>query len=77
MQKVCYISKKILSTDKNDENVFKLYYKVRDHCHYTGKLREAAHSVCNLIYKTLKKILVTFHSGSTYDCHFIFNQLAK
>ena len=33
MQKVCYICKKIFSTDKNDENIFKLYHKVRDHCH--------------------------------------------
>ena len=35
MQKVCCICKKIFSTDKNDKNVFKLHYKVRDHCHYT------------------------------------------
>ena len=33
MQKVCYMYKKIFSTDKNDENAFKLYHKVRDHCH--------------------------------------------
>ena len=26
----------------------KLYQKVRDHCHYTEKLREAAHGICNL-----------------------------
>ena len=25
--------------------------KVRDHCHYTGKFRGAAHNVCNLKYK--------------------------
>ena len=35
MQKVCYICKKRFNTDKNDENAFKLYHKVRDHCHYT------------------------------------------
>ena len=34
-----YICKKIFSHEKNDENVFKLYHKVRNHCHYTGKLR--------------------------------------
>ena len=39
-QKVCYICKKEFSTDKNDKNIFKLYHKVRDHCHYTGKLGE-------------------------------------
>ena len=77
MQKVCYICKKIFSTDKNDKNVFKLYHKVRDHCHYTGKFRGAAHSICNLRYKSPKEILIIFHNGSTYDYHFIINQLAK
>ena len=77
MQKVCYICKKIFSTDKNDKNVFKLYHKVRDHCHYTGKFRGAAHSICNLRYKTPKEIQVVFHNGSTYDYHFILKQLSK
>ena len=36
-QKVCYIFKKEFNTDENDKNAFKLYHKVRDHCHYTGK----------------------------------------
>ena len=47
-QKACYICKKELNTDKNDETAFKLYHKLRYHCHYTGKYREAAHSICNL-----------------------------
>ena len=76
-QKVCYISKKEFSTDENDKNEFKLYHKVRDHCHYTGKFRGAAHSICNLRYKTPKEIPVVFHNGSTYDYHFIINKLAK
>ena len=42
--KVCYICKKEFSMDNK-------YYKVRDHCHYTGKFRGAAHSICNLRYK--------------------------
>ena len=29
-------------------------YKVRDHSHYSGKCRSAAHNVCNLRYKTPK-----------------------
>ena len=53
-QKVCYTCKKEFSADENDKNAFKLYYKVRDHCHYTGKFRGAAHSICNLRYKTSK-----------------------
>ena len=28
-----------------------MYHKIRDHCHYTGKYRGAAHDICNLRYK--------------------------
>ena len=47
-QNVCHIHKKEFASDKNDKNVFKIYHKARDHCHYTGKFRRAAHSICNL-----------------------------
>ena len=77
MQNVCYSCKKIFSTDKSDKNVFKLYHKIRGHSHYTRKFRGAAHGICNLRYKTPKKIPVVFLNGSTYDYHFIINQLAK
>ena len=53
------------------------YHKVRDHCHYTGKLRGAAHSICNLRYKVPKKIPVVFHNDSTYDYHFLITQLVE
>ena len=59
------------------KNEFKLNQKVRDHCHYTGKYRGAAHSICNLRYKIPKEIPVVFHNGSTYDYHFIIKQLAR
>ena len=49
--------------------------KVKDHCHYIGKFRGAAHSKCNLNYKIQKEILVIIHN-TTYDIHFIINQLA-
>ena len=77
MPKVCCICRKIFSTDKNVKNVFKPYHKIRDHCNYTRKFRIAAHSICNLSYKTPKKIQVVFHNDSTNDYHFIINQLAK
>ena len=68
---------KKLSNDKNDEKSFKIYHKVRDHCHYTGQFRGAAHSICNLKYKTAKEIPVAFQNGSKYDYHFIMEELAK
>ena len=70
-QKVCYICKK--EFDKND----KKNYKVRDHCHYTGKYRGAAHNICNLRYKIPKEIPIVFHNDSTYDYHFIIKELVK
>ena len=71
-----YVKKKI-NTDENDKNAFKLYHKVRDHCHYTENFRGAAHITCDLRCKPPKEIPVLFHNGSTYDYHFIINQLAK
>ena len=70
-QKVCYICKK--EFDKSD----KKHYKVRDHCHYTGKYRGAAHNICNLRYKIPKEIPIVFHNGSTYDYHFIIKEQVK
>ena len=60
--------------DKDDEND-KEYRKVRDHCHYTGKFRGAAHNNWNLRYKIPKEIPIVFHNGSIYDYHFKIEQL--
>ena len=35
-QKLCDICKKDFCYDKNEKNKFKLYQRVKDHCHYTG-----------------------------------------
>ena len=51
--------------------------KVRDHGHYTGKYRDAAHSKWNLEYAIVKEIPVLFHNGSVYDYHFIMKYLAR
>ena len=61
-QQVWYICKKRFSTDDGK----KRYFKVKDHCHFTGKYRGAAHDICNLRYKISKEIPVVFHNGSTY-----------
>ena len=70
-QKIYYICKR--EFNNNDEK----QQKLRDHCHYTGKYRGAAHNICNLRYKVPKEIPVVFHNGSTYDYHFIIKELVK
>ena len=50
---------------------------MRDNCHYAGKYRGAAHSICNFRYKISNKIPIVFHNGSGYDYHFIIKQLAR
>ena len=72
-QKVCYICKKEFITSNSNHK----HYKVRDHCHCTGKYRGAAHNICNLRYKIPKDIPIIFHNGSTYDYHFIIRELVK
>ena len=76
-EEVCHICKEKFCNDEIIKKNFKKSKKVRDHCHYTGKYRGAAHSICNLHYKIPKEIPLVFHNGSTYDYHFIIKQLAK
>ena len=76
-QKVCYICKIKFCYDKNDKKRFKLYKKSRDHCHFTGKFRGAAHSICNLRYNVPQEISVKIHNGSKYDYHLIIKKLAE
>ena len=65
-ENTCYIYKDDFNNDK-----------VKDHCHFTGKYRRAAHNTCNLRYKVPKNILVIFDNGSTYDYRFIIKELAS
>ena len=64
-KKVVIYVKKNINTDKNYKNGFKLYHKVRDHCHYTGKYRGTAHNICNLRYKPPRQIPVVFPNDCT------------
>ena len=71
-RKYCFLCKKPFFEDAKNN-----YIKVRDHCHYTGKYRGAAHKICNLMYNTPREIAVIFHNGSSYDYHFIIKGLAE
>ena len=45
---ICWICDRLIENTDN---------KVRDHCHITGKYREAGHYSCNINLKTSKKFL--------------------
>ena len=64
-------------THYNEQGICYICKKSRDHCHYIGKYRGAAHNISNLRYKIPKEIPVVFHNGSTYDYHFIIKELVK
>ena len=51
--------------------------KVRDHCHYSGIYRGAAHSLCNLQYEISSYIPVIFHNLAGYNAHMFIKELAK
>ena len=64
---VCWICQKEFGESK----------KVRDHCHFTGKYRGAAHNQCNLQFKKPKFTPVIFHNLSGYDSHLFVKNLGK
>ena len=61
--------------DTADEKGYKKNEKVKDHCHYTGRFRGAAHNSCNLKYKKPNLIPVVFHNLSGYDSHLFIKNL--
>ena len=68
---------KKFSTNDSNRIALKKHYKARDHYHFTGKHRGAAHNISNLRYKIQKDILLVFHNDSKYDYYFIIKELAK
>ena len=60
----CWICGKKLENDR-----------VRDHCHYTGRYRGAAHNSCNLNYRVPKNISVFFHNLAGYDSHLFIKKM--
>ena len=64
----CWICKEEFEDDDKNK-------KVRDHCHFTGRYRGAAHNSCNLKYKKPKFTPVVFHNLSGYDSHLSIKNL--
>ena len=60
----CWICGKLLNIDR-----------IRDHCHFTGRYRGAAHNRCNLKYSKPNNISVFFHNLSGYDSHLFIKKL--
>ena len=59
-------------------NMIIWWYKNRTlFCHYTEKFKGAAHNICNVRYNIPKNIPIVFHTGSTYDYHFLIKTLAE
>ena len=69
----CHICEQKLSIDIKTGKIL----KVRDHCHFTGKYRGAAHNDCNLKCRKPLFIPVIFHNLQGYDAHLFIKQLAK
>ena len=65
--KICWLCRKGFGEGK--------LIKVRDHCHYTGKYRGAAHSSCNLKFKRPKFTPVFCHNLQNYDAHLFVRAL--
>ena len=63
---LCHICNKKLGLDK-----------VRDHNHVNGTFRGAAHTSCNLNFKTLSKIPIIFNNLSDYDSHVIIKGISE
>ena len=71
--KVCHICEQDLFVDEKTGHIF----KVRDHCHFTGEYRGAAHNECNLKCRKPLILPVVFHNLQGYDSHLFIKQLAK
>ena len=67
-QKFSHVCRKLFTKDDK---------KVKDHCHFTGKYRGAAHNECNMNYKITKNIPIVFHNLSLHDGHFMIKELAN
>ena len=72
--KICHIYKeKFKNKYLKDEK----YRKGKNHCHYIGAYKGAAHCIYNLKYSAPEKFLLGFHRESNYDYHFVIKKLGE
>ena len=64
----CWICKQEFEDDDKSK-------KVRDHCHFTGRYRGAAHNSCNLKYRKPDFTPIAFHNLAGYDSHLFIKEL--
>ena len=69
----CHICEQKLFRDKKTNKI----RKVRDHYHFTGEYRGAAHNECNLKCRKPLILPVIFHNLQGYDAHLFIKQLVK
>ena len=54
-----------------------VWKRFRDHCHFTGEYRGAAHSTFTLKYSVPEKNPIPFHNESNYDYHSFYHKRAS
>ena len=73
LAKVCHICEQDLKIDEVTGHMC----KVRDHCHFTGEYRGAAHFDCDLKCRKPLILPVIFHNLQGYDSHLFIKQLSE
>lgn len=66
----CYICGKEFGDAPN-------FQKCKDHCHFTGSFKGAAHSICNLHFQSPNFIPVILHNLRSYDSHLFIKSLCQ
>jgi hypothetical protein len=75
---ICRFCNKEITQPDDGSTLGTLFCKVRDHCHFTGRYRGAAHASCNLLGQQPRKteIPIVFHNMN-YDLRMILNAFTE
>ena len=64
-----------MTTEKEDNYQNSELCWICDHCHITGKFRDAAHKECNSKLRIPRKLPVIFHNLEGHGGHLSFREL--